>query len=435
MFISLGCDKNTVDTEFMLGLLRDAGFSLTNEEEDADVIIVNTCAFIMDAQKESIDTILEAAQYKKTGHLKKLIVTGCLSQRYKEQILKEMPEVDAVVGATAYDRIVEAVTGKDRLFIEDTDALPLPETARVNTTGGYYSYLKIAEGCDKRCSYCIIPTLRGHYRSIPWERLVKEAEFLAEGGTKELMIVAQETTVYGVDLYGKKMLPFLLDKISKIQGIEWIRLLYCYPEEIDDELIKTIKTNPKVCHYLDLPIQHASDGILKRMGRRTSRKDIETLIKKLRKEIPDIALRTSLITGFPGETEEDQKKLLDFVGKTKFSRLGCFTYSREEGTGAALMPGQVHHSTKKRRRNEVMSLQQEISKELSKSQIGKTLKVMVCGKLTEEDVWIGRSYMDAPNVDGYVFFRSGRDLLSGEFVDVLITDAAEYDLMGEAVTK
>ncbi len=433
MFISLGCDKNTVDTEYMLGLLRNAGFSLTNEEEDADVIVVNTCAFIGDAKQESVNTIIEAAQYKQNGKLQKLVVTGCLAERYKDEILSSIPEVDAVVGTTAYDKIVEAVTGKDKVFMADLNALPLPDCARVCTTGGYYSYLKIAEGCDKRCTYCIIPTLRGSYRSVPMERLVKEAEFLAEGGTKELILVAQETTVYGKDIYGKKMLPELLRKLSKIDGIEWIRLLYCYPEEIDDDLIKEIKTNKKVCHYLDLPIQHISDGILKRMGRRTSGADIKALIKKLREEIPDIALRTSIITGFPGEKEKDQKELLSFVKQAKFTRLGCFVYSREDGTPAAKFADKVNYGTRVRRRNEVMRLQRDISCKNSSAQVGKTLRVMVSGKIAEDDVWVGRSYMDAPNVDGYVFFESPDSYLSGDFVDVEITSASDYDLYGKAV--
>lgn len=433
MFISLGCDKNTVDTEFMLGLLRDNGYSLTNEEAEADVIVVNTCAFIKDALEESINTILEVAEYKKTGRLKKLVVAGCLAQRYADNIIKEIPEVDAVVGTTAYDKIVEAIEGKENRYIADVNATPLPDTKRVVTTGGYYSYLKIAEGCNKHCTYCIIPTFRGEYRSIPMERLVEEAGFLVEGGAKELILVAQETTLYGTDLYGKKSLPELLDKLSKIPGLQWIRILYCYPEEIDDNLIKTIKENPKVCKYLDLPIQHASDDVLKRMGRRTTTKDLTNLIKKLRKEIPDIALRTTLISGFPGETEEDHKKLVEFVKKSQFEHLGVFTYSKEEGTAAARMDNQVHPRTKERRRNEIMALQQEISKEKTKSRIGKEIYVMVEGKLPEEDVWVGRSSSDAPNVDGFVFFSSPDSYLSGDIVPVKVTGAAEYDSIGEAI--
>ncbi len=433
MFISLGCDKNTVDTEFMLGILRDKGYNLTNEEAEADVIVVNTCAFIKDALTESINTILEAAEYKKSGNLQRLIVTGCLSQRFKDQILKEIPEVDAIVGTTAYDKIAEAVEGSEKEYIDDINALPLPDTNRVCTTGGYYSYLKIAEGCDKHCTYCIIPSLRGSYRSIPMERLIKEAEFLAEGGAKELILVAQETTLYGTDIYGRKALPELLNKLSEIEGICWIRILYCYPEEINDELISVIRDNPKVCKYLDLPIQHAADNVLKRMGRRTSQKDLTALVKKLRKEVPGIALRTTLISGFPGETEEDHKKLVSFVEKSRFEHLGVFTYSKESGTPAARMSDQVPARIKTKRRNEIMKLQQRISKEISESRIGKEIQVMVEGKLPEEEVWVGRSSLDAPSVDGFVFFKSPDSYLSGEIVNVLITSSSEYDLIGEAV--
>ncbi len=433
MFISLGCDKNTVDTEFMLGILRDKGYNLTNEEAEADVIVVNTCAFIKDALTESINTILEAAEYKKSGNLQRLIVTGCLSQRFKDQILKEIPEVDAIVGTTAYDKIAEAVEGSEKEYIDDINALPLPDTNRVCTTGGYYSYLKIAEGCDKHCTYCIIPSLRGSYRSIPMERLIKEAEFLAEGGAKELILVAQETTLYGTDIYGRKALPELLNKLSEIEGICWIRILYCYPEEINDELISVIRDNPKVCKYLDLPIQHAADNVLKRMGRRTTQKDLIGLIKKLRKEVPGIALRTTLISGFPGETEEDHKKLVSFVEKSRFEHLGVFTYSKENGTAAAKMSDQVPARTKNKRRNEIMKLQQMISKEISGSRIGSEIQVMVEGKLPEDEIWVGRSMLDAPSVDGFVFFKSPDSYLSGEIVNVKITSSSEYDLIGEAV--
>lgn len=435
MFISLGCDKNTVDTEFMLGLLREKGYSLTNEEAEADVIVVNTCAFIKDALKESIDTILEAAQYKTNGKLNRLVVAGCLAQRYKEKILTEIPEVDAIVGTTAYDKIIEAIEGNEKVFIDDVNALPLPEVNRVCTTGGYYSYLKIAEGCDKHCTYCIIPSMRGNYRSIPMERLLKEAAFLAEGGVKELILVAQETTLYGIDLYGKKMLPELLNRLSEIEGIKWIRVLYCYPEEIDDDLIAVIRDNPKVCEYLDLPIQHASDAVLKRMGRRATEKGLTELLKKLRKEVPGIALRTSLISGFPGETEKDHEILLKFVEKSKFDRLGVFTYSKEEGTGAAKMPSQILQRVKNKRRNEIMKLQKAISKVHSEEKIGKVLQVMVEGKLPEDEIWVGRSRFDAPSVDGFVFFKSPDSYLSGDIVDVKITEASDYDLIGESVIE
>ncbi len=439
LFVSLGCDKNLVDSEVMLGLLRDKGYSLTNEEAEADIIVINTCCFIHDAKEESIQTILEMAEYKKSGRLQCLLVTGCLAQRYQTEILNEIPEVDAVLGTTATDKIVEAIEealgGKKSEKYADLQALPLPDTHRVNTTGGYFSYLKIAEGCDKHCTYCIIPSLRGNFRSIPMERLVEEAKFLAEGGVKELTLIAQETTVYGVDLYGKKMLPELLDKLCEIEGIEWIRLLYCYPEEITDELIETMKRQPKICHYLDMPIQHAADTVLKRMGRRTNHKELDELIAKLRREIPDIALRTSLITGFPQETEEEHQELLEFVQSAGFERLGVFTYSKEENTPAARMKGQITKKVKLQRQKELMRLQQKISRQRGEEKVGKTIRVMIEGKLPEDDIFIGRSYMDAPNVDGFVFVHSRDSYLSGEFVDVKITQAKEYDLVGEAVSE
>ena len=438
LFVSLGCDKNLVDSEVMLGLLRDKGYSLTNEEAEADIIVINTCCFIHDAKEESIQTILEMAEYKQYGRLQVLLVTGCLAQRYQSEILNEIPEVDAVLGTTATDKIVEAIeealSGKKSEYYADLQALPLPETNRVNTTGGYFSYLKIAEGCDKHCTYCIIPSLRGNYRSIPMERLIKEAQFLAEGGVKELTLIAQETTVYGVDLYGRKMLPELLNKLCKIEGIEWIRLLYCYPEEITDELIETMKRQPKICHYLDMPIQHGADTVLKRMGRRTTHKELLDLINKLRREIPDIALRTSLITGFPQETEEEHQELLEFVKEAGFERLGVFTYSKEENTAAARMKGQITKKVKLKRQKEIMKLQQQISKKRGEEKVGKTIRVMIEGKLPEDDIFIGRSYMDAPNVDGFVFVHSKDSYLSGEFVDVKITQAKEYDLVGKAIS-
>ncbi len=432
MFISLGCDKNSVDTEFMLGQLRDAGYSITNSEEEADVAVINTCAFIEDAQEESVQTILEMAEYKKAGSLSKLIVAGCLAQRYKDQIMSEIPEVDAVVGTTAIDKIIEAITDGGN-FIMDVDRLPLPETKRVSTTGGYFEYLKISEGCDKHCTYCRIPSLRGCYRSIPMERLLEEAAFLAEGGTKELCLVAQETTLYGKDIYGKKCLPELIGRLSEIDGIEWIRILYCYPEEIDDELIECIANNPKVCHYLDMPIQHSADNILKKMGRRTSRKDLDAIIKKLRDRIPDIAIRTTLIAGFPGETDEDQADVLDFIRKSRFTRLGCFTYSKEDGTAAARMKEQVPKRIKVKRQKEIMLTQQEISAAFSESCVGRELSVIIEGKLPEDDIWIGRSYMDAPGIDGYVFVASPDSYLSGEIIKAKVVKAEAYDLYAEAI--
>jgi ribosomal protein S12 methylthiotransferase len=454
LFISLGCDKNLVDSEVMLGLIREKGISITNEEKDADIIIVNTCCFINDAKEESINTILEMAEYKKMGRLKGLIVTGCMAQRYKEDIQNEIPEVDAIVGTTSYDEIgavIDAVLdGKKTVAVKDKDSAVQINTNRVNTTGGYFSYLKIAEGCDKHCTYCIIPKIRGNYRSVPIEILLEEATRLAENGVKELILVAQETTLYGKDLYGEKSLPKLLKELCKINGIEWIRILYCYPEEITDELIQVIKEEEKVCNYLDMPIQHASDNILKRMGRRTNKEELVSIIRKLRKEIPDIALRTTLITGFPGETDEEHNELIDFVNVMHFDRLGVFTYSKEEDTPAAKLKNQIRKHIKKRRQAEIMELQQGIAFARAKDMISQKLKVIIEGKLPAEEyadktrlseaevmsmgnVYIGRTYKDAPNVDGYIFVSTRAELMSGEFVEVLVTDANGYDLIGELI--
>ena len=435
LFISLGCDKNLVDSEVMLGLLDKKGYQIVDSEEDADIIVVNTCCFIHDAKEESIQTILEMAEYKKEGELKALIVTGCLAQRYQQEIIDEIPEVDAVLGTTSYDHIVEAVeealAGNGHVVLEDVDALPDVKEKRLVTTGGHYAYMKIAEGCDKHCTYCIIPKLRGNYRSVPMEKLLAEAKDLADQGVKELILVAQETTVYGKDLYGEKSLHKLLRELCKISGIQWIRILYCYPEEIYDELIQTIKEENKVCHYLDLPIQHASDAVLKRMGRRTTRQELVDVIAKLRNNIPDIALRTTLITGFPGETEEDIDDLLDFVDTMEFDRLGVFTYSPEEGTPAASMTDQVPENIKEERRNRIMELQQEVSLDKSADMVGRVIPVMVEGKITDDDAYVGRSYKDAPNVDGYVFINTNAQLMSGQIVNVSITGSMEYDLIGE----
>ena len=435
LFISLGCDKNLVDSEVMIGLLADRGYQMTDDETRADVIVINTCCFIHDAKEESIQTILEMAEYKKTGTLKALIVTGCLAQRYQEEILEEIPEVDEVLGTTSYDKIVEAIEealeGRGGVRIEDIDALRLPDTKRLVTTGGHFAYLKIAEGCDKHCTYCIIPKIRGNYRSVPMERLVKEARDLAEDGVKELILVAQETTIYGTDLYGEKSLHRLLRELCKIDGIRWIRILYCYPEEIDDDLIQVMKEEPKICHYLDLPIQHASTEILRRMGRRTSREDLEEIIGKLRREIPDIAIRTTLITGFPGETKEQHEELMDFVDQMEFDRLGVFTYSPEEGTPAAGMEGQVPEEVKEDRQAELMELQQEIAFDLAEDMIGREVLVMIEGKVADENAYVGRTYKDAPNVDGLIFVNTDEELMSGDLARVKVTGAAEYDLIGE----
>ena len=436
LFVSLGCDKNLVDSEVMLGLLRSEGFQLTGEEAEADVIVVNSCCFIGDAKEESINTILEMAAWKEEGVCRALIVTGCLAERYKEEVLAEMPEVDAVVGTASYDKIVEVV--KDVLHLksgcqvfQNIDQTPEVQVKRVVTTGGHYAFLKIAEGCDKHCTYCIIPKVRGKYRSVPMERLVRETEELAAGGVRELILVAQETTLYGCDLYGHKALPELLRKLAAIPGIVWIRIQYCYPEEITDELIQVIREEKKICRYLDIPVQHASDSVLKRMGRRTNGVQLREMIRKLRAEIPELALRTTLISGFPGETKEDHEILMDFVEEMEFDRLGVFAYSQEEDTPAAVMETQVPEDVKEERRSEVMELQQEISLEKSREMIGRTLLVMIEGKVADENAYVGRTYRDAPNVDGYIFINTDQEMMTGDFARVQVTGALEYDLIGE----
>lgn len=435
LFVSLGCDKNLVDSEEMLGLLTRNGHEIVDDETMADAIIVNTCCFIGDAKEESVNTILEMAEYKKAGSCKVLIVTGCMAQRYKEEIIQEIPEVDAVLGTTSYGEILKAMeaakAGKHFQEFKDIDYLPEDLGRRVLTTGGHYGYLKIAEGCDKHCTYCIIPKLRGRYRSVPMERLLKQAMDMAEQGVKELILVAQETTVYGKDLYGKKSLHILLKELCKIQEIRWIRILYCYPEEIYDELIQVMKEEEKICNYLDLPIQHASDPVLKRMGRRTTKAELVEIIEKLRSEIPDIILRTTLITGFPGETEEDHQELMDFVDQMEFDRLGVFTYSQEEDTPAASMEGQIPEELKEERKDQLMELQQEISLEKGQQRVGQVVSVMIEGQISGESAYIGRTYGDAPKVDGYIFVQTGELLVTGDFVNVRITGALEYDLIGE----
>ena len=434
LFISLGCDKNLADSEEMLGLLTAGGHEITDDETQADAIVINTCCFIKDAKEESVETILEMAEYKKTGSCHALIVTGCMAQRYQKEIIEEVPEVDAVLGTTSYGDIVkaleEAVAGNHYEEFRDIDYLPDTGSKRVLTTGGHFGYLKIAEGCDKHCTYCIIPKLRGKFRSVPMERLIAQAEDMAEQGVKELILVAQETTVYGKDLYGKKSLHILLKKLCEIKGIRWIRVLYCYPEEIYDELIETIRDEKKICHYLDIPIQHASDRILKRMGRRTSKQELIDIVGKLRKEIPDMVLRTTLITGFPGETEEDHEELKEFVDEMEFDRLGVFTYSPEENTPAAEMADQVPEEVKEERRDELMELQQEISYDKGQDRIGQELLVMIEGKVADESAYIGRTYGDAPKVDGYIFVQTGELLMTGDFAKVRVTGALEYDLIG-----
>ncbi len=435
LFISLGCDKNLVDSETMLGLLEKAGHRMVDDEAEAEIILINTCCFINDAKEESINTILEMAEYKNTGSCRALIVTGCLAERYREEIIKEIPEVDAVVGTASFEAIQKVIEqtleGEKALEFKTLTHLPRTETGRLITTGGHYAYLKIAEGCNKHCTYCIIPKIRGSYRSVPIKRLLKEARCLAEQGVKELILVAQETTVYGQDIYGEKKLPELLDRLCEIPGFYWIRILYCYPEEITEELIEVMKRQPKICHYLDLPIQHASDSILKAMGRRTTKAELTGCIGKLRREIPDIILRTTLITGFPGEREKQHEELMNFVREMKFDRLGVFTYSQEEGTAAARLEDQVPEEVKEERQKELMELQQEIAFEKAKEAENKVYSVIIEGKVADENAYVGRTYMDAPGVDGLIFVQTDAELVTGDFVQVKVTGAYEYDLIGE----
>lgn len=437
LFLSLGCDKNLVDSEVMLGMLTSRGYEITDDENEADVIIINTCCFIHDAMEESIQNILDMAEYKKNGKAKALIVTGCLAQRYRQEILDEIPEVDEVLGTTAIDQIIRAVDqaleGKKEVILSDLNALPLPDARRAVSTGGHFAYLKIAEGCDKHCTYCIIPKLRGSYRSIPMEYLLKEAQELADQGVKELILVAQETTLYGKDIYGEKSLHRLVRELCRINGIQWIRILYCYPEEITDELIQVMKEEKKVCHYLDLPIQHANDQVLKRMGRRTTKQELIDIVHKLRKEIPDICLRTTLITGFPGETREQHEELMEFVDEMEFDRLGVFTYSPEEGTPAAEMPDQIDQEVKEERQAELMELQQEVAFDKAGEMKGREVLVMIEGKVADENAYVGRTYRDTPNVDGLIFINTEEELVSGDFVKVEVTGALDYDLIGGLV--
>lgn len=439
LFVSLGCDKNLVDSEVMLGMLKERGYTFTDDQTQADAAVVNTCCFINDAKEESIQTILELAELKKIGQLKALVVAGCLAQRYQAEIQKEIEEVDAIIGTTALEKVVETLdevlAGKGENHLEALDKAPLGGKERVLTTGGYFSYLKIAEGCNKHCTYCIIPKVRGEYRSVPMELLLDEARQLAGKGIKELILVAQETTLYGMDLYGEKKLPELLDRLCEIEGLIWIRIMYCYPEEITQELIDVMKRQPKICHYLDIPIQSGSDRILKLMGRRTDTAQIEALVDHLREEIPDICIRTTFITGFPTETEEDFIETMEFINRMEFDRLGAFTYSPEEGTPASGMDGQVEEEIKIRRQQEMMELQQEIAFEAAENMKGRELTVMIEGKLAEEDVYVARTYKDAPSVDGYLFVDTDWSLMSGDFVKVRVTGANEYDLIGEIIEE
>lgn len=455
LMVSLGCDKNLCDSEAMLGLLRDNNYNITNDENEADAVIVNTCAFIRDAMEESINTLLEMAQLKE-GRLKYLIAAGCLAERFKDDIFKEIPEIDACIGTTSFDKIVEVlnelkekdgfveweernadetsgVSNEDSNKIaryDDIQRLALVSNDKVITSGTFYGYLKIAEGCDKFCTYCIIPHLRGRYRSVPMENLIKEANYMASSGIKELILVAQETTCYGVDLYGKKSLPKLVHELAKIEGIEWIRLLYCYPEEIDDDIVDMFANEEKLCNYIDIPIQHSEDEVLKRMGRRTDRKSIIDVINKLRSKVPDIAIRTSLISGFPGETKENHDSLMEFVDEIEFDRLGVFSYSREDGTPAAGFENQVDSEVANAWRDEIMELQQEVSLDKNTELIGKRMKVIVEGYSADQDVYVGRSYKDAPGIDSLIFFECDHDLISGDFVLVEIKEVGPYDLIG-----
>ncbi len=435
LFVSLGCDKNLVDSEMMLGMLEKKGFTFTDDETEADIVVVNTCCFIGDAKEESINTLLQMSELRESGQLKALIAAGCLAQRYREEIQQEIPQVDAIIGTTAIEDIVSAVeavlAGSAKNYYKDINEKPVTGQKRVVTTGGHFAYLKIAEGCDKHCTYCIIPKVRGNFRSVPMEKLVAEAKQLADAGVKELILVAQETTLYGVDLYGEKSLPKLLHELAQVAGIYWIRILYCYPEEITDELIEAIATEPKVCHYLDIPIQHAADPVLKRMGRRTNQEELRMMIEKLRDRIPDICLRTTLISGFPGETQEDFEELYNFVDEMEFDRLGVFAYSQEEDTPAAIMPDQVAEEVKEARRDELMELQQEIAFEKAEDMVGMVLTVMIEGKVADEDAYVARTYKDAPNVDGYLFVNTTASLMTGDFVKVQVIGSNEYDLIGE----
>lgn len=437
LMVSLGCDKNLCDSETMLGMLRAENYNITNDEQEADVVVVNTCSFIKDAMEESIDTILEMAKLKK-GRLKYLIAAGCLAERFKNEICDEIPELDACIGTTSYDKIVDVIKAleekndDERVCVyDDINRLATSYKEKVITSGTFMGYLKIAEGCDKYCTYCIIPHIRGKYRSVPMEELISQAEYMAEQGITELVLVAQETTCYGTDLYGKKMLPELVHKIAKIDGIEWIRLMYAYPEELTDEMIDMFVLEKKLVHYIDMPLQHSENSVLKHMGRKTDKGSIIDVITKLRHKVPDIAIRTSLIAGFPGETEEEHKALMEFLDEYELDRVGVFTYSREDNTPAAGFDNQIDDETAQRWQSEIMELQQEISEDKNNLLVGKTMKVVIEGYSPEEDVYVGRTYRDAPNVDGLVFVNCDYELMSGSYVDVVIREAGPYDLIGD----
>lgn len=445
LMVSLGCDKNLCDSEAMLGLLAKHNYNITNDEQEADAIIVNTCSFIKDAMEESVNTVLEMAKLKQQN-LKYLIVTGCMAQRFKDEIFGEIPEIDACLGTSSFDKILDVIEElKARDGIEDAEEISvyddidrlatITESNKVITSGTFMGYLKIAEGCDKFCTYCVIPHIRGHYRSVPMEQLLKETEYMASQGIEELVLVAQETTCYGKDLYGEKRLHVLVRELAKIDGIKWIRLMYCYPEEIYDELIDCFKEEPKLLHYIDMPMQHSEDAILKRMGRRTDRASIETVIGKLREAAPDIAIRTSLIAGFPGETQEDHEALMAFLDEQELDRVGVFTYSREDGTPAATFENQIDEETAEQWRNEIMELQQEISLDKNETFVGKIMQVIIEGYSSDDDVYVGRTYRDAPGVDGLVFVNCDYELMSGQIVDVRINEVGPYDMIGGIVDE
>ena len=445
LMVSLGCDKNLCDSEAMLGLLAKHNYNITNDEQEADAIIVNTCSFIKDAMEESVNTVLEMAKLKQQN-LKYLIVTGCMAQRFKDEIFDEIPEIDACLGTSSFDKILDVIEElKARDGIEDAEEISvyddidrlatITESNKVITSGTFMGYLKIAEGCDKFCTYCVIPHIRGHYRSVPMEQLLKETEYMASQGIEELVLVAQETTCHGKDLYGEKRLHVLVRELAKIDGIKWIRLMYCYPEEIYDELIDCFKEEPKLLHYIDMPMQHSEDAILKRMGRRTDRASIETVIGKLREAAPDIAIRTSLIAGFPGETQEDHEALMAFLDEQELDRVGVFTYSREDGTPAATFENQIDEETAEQWRNEIMELQQEISLDKNETFVGKIMQVIIEGYSSDDDVYVGRTYRDAPGVDGLVFVNCDYELMSGQIVDVRINEVGPYDMIGGIVDE
>lgn len=435
--VSLGCSKNLVDSEVMINLLSHNNFNMTNDTNNADIIIVNTCGFIESAKQESIDSIIELGELKNSGKCKVLIATGCLSERYKKQLMDEMPELDAVVGTGDYKDIVDIVNdtliGKKIIKFGNQETIDINKLPRVISTIGATAYLKIAEGCDNRCTYCIIPKLRGGFRSRDFEDIVDEAKELASNGIKELNIIAQDTTKYGIDLYGKYRIAELLNRISEIQEIKWIRLLYSYPDDFSEELIRTIQNNDKICKYLDIPIQHASNSILKMMNRKTTKEQIVKLITMLKQTIPEIAIRTSLIVGFPGETEKDFDELVDLVKEVKFDRLGVFTYSKEEDTPAYLLPNQIEEDEKSRRQEVIMNKQMDISMNINKKMIGETISVLVEGY--ENDKYYGRSYKDAPEIDGRVYIDTTLELIAGDFYNVKIIEAFEYDLMGEIINE